>query len=38
MKLISLIGARPQIIKEAILNQEFERRNRRNPGSFWTTL
>jgi len=25
MKLISLIGARPQIIKEAILNQEFER-------------
>jgi UDP-GlcNAc3NAcA epimerase len=24
MKLISLIGARPQIIKEAILNQEFE--------------
>ena len=25
MKLTSLIGARPQIIKEAILNQEFER-------------
>jgi len=25
MKLISLIGARPQIIKEAILNQEFEK-------------
>ena len=26
MKLISLIGARPQIIKEAILNQEFEKK------------
>ncbi len=25
MKLISLIGARPQIIKEAILNQELEK-------------
>jgi len=25
MKLISLIGVRSQIIKEAILNQEFER-------------
>lgn len=25
MKLISLIGARPRIIKEAILNQEFEK-------------
>lgn len=26
MKLISLIGARPQIIKEAILNKEFEKK------------
>jgi len=26
MKLLSLIGARPQIIKEAILNQEFEKK------------
>lgn len=26
MKLISLIGACPQIIKEAILNKEFEKK------------
>jgi len=26
MKILSLIGARPQIIKEAILNQEFEKK------------
>jgi len=27
MKILSLIGARPQIIKEAILNQEFEKKD-----------
>ena len=27
MKLLSLIGARPQIIKEAILNNEFKKHN-----------
>ncbi|CEP78299.1 UDP-N-acetylglucosamine 2-epimerase [Defluviitoga tunisiensis] len=27
MKLLSLIGVRPQIIKEAILNKEFEKHN-----------